>query len=230
MRYLARIAAGAAVAVLSLFGVSAAGASTTLAHPNSTAQCVSTGGPCIDGYSQLYGNQNVINGANSGKVTLRLNSNGFSNEDVVLDWFGTVRQAVHDGLLTKNSYANVNYPNFFAGELEFSPFGRASHKCIGLPGPATAGQKVIKVPCGTVNTTIWVWDHSHGTGGNCLTGHGIITGVYCPLINASDQNFSTPQALTTFGPNTQLQVRPENNNGQETTPEQQWSFRVNSTF
>jgi hypothetical protein len=211
---------GAACTAALGFGAVPAGAA--VAHSVVTPQCSAvTGAQCISAFTQLYGPGNVINGANSGKVTLRIKSNGFTNEDLVLNWHGTVRQAERDGLIAKGSYAYVNYRNFQAGEFAFAPDGNNSHLCIGVASPSVAGEKVTKQPCGGSSKTLWVFDRNHGTG-FCLAGPP----TSCPVINGSDQNFSTPQALTALSPGGQLQVRPENLQGSVATDNQQWSFTL----
>jgi hypothetical protein len=90
---------------------------------------------------------------------------------------------------TLNGGAPVNglcpFPNDFAFEVQYSPFGVDSGLCMGVPATASAGEKVSLQPCGVSAKTVWIVDSAD------TVRHG-----YVPLINGSDTNFSHPFVLT----------------------------------
>ena len=197
----AKIAAPS-VTVLALLGggaVYAAGAGAA------TANCTA----CITVSSQAFGPDVVLNANNKTNIRMRNLSDTYTNEDFILDGqFHTVSWFEHAGLISKDSFAYINYPNFIAFQLETAPNGVPGHVCVGVASPSFNGEGVTKVPCGVNAQTLWVLDHANGTGGNCLT-----SGVYCPVVNGSDSNFSDPQALTATSDSFQLHVTTENNVG-----------------
>ena len=197
----AKIAAPS-VTVLALLGggaVYAAGAGAA------TANCPT----CITFSSQAFGPGYVLNANNKTNIRLRNLSDTYTNEDFVIDGaFHTVSWFVAHGLISKNSYAAINYPNFDAFQLEDAPNGVPNAECVGLGSPAYNGEGVTKEPCGVNAQTLWVFDRTSGEGGNCLTSSN-----FCPVINGSDLNFSNPQALTATSNDFQLHVTTENNDG-----------------
>jgi hypothetical protein len=79
------------------------------------------------------------------------------------------------------------YPDLWAYEIQYSPFGVDSGLCVGVGATAAAGTKVALEPCGVSAKTIWIEDWSNAAG---------IRNNYVPLINGSDTNFSRPFVLT----------------------------------
>ena len=189
------------VTVLGLLGggaVMAAGAGAA------TANCSS----CITVSSQAFGPNVVLNANNKTNIRMRNLSDTYTNEDFILDGqFHTVSWFEHAGLISKDSFAYINYPNFIAFQLETAPNGVPGHVCVGVASPSFNGEGVTKVPCGVTAQTLWVLDRVNGTG-NCL-----VSGNFCPVINGSDSNFSDPQALTATSDSFQLHVTTENNVG-----------------
>jgi hypothetical protein len=81
----------------------------------------------------------------------------------------------------------VHYPDFYAYEIQYSPFGVDSGLCAGVGTTAAAGTKVALEPCGVSAKTVWIEDWSNAAG---------IRSNYVPLINGSDTNFSRPFVMT----------------------------------
>ena len=79
------------------------------------------------------------------------------------------------------------YPDFWAYEIQYSPFGVDSGLCVGVGSTAAAGTKVALEPCGVTAKTIWIEDWSNAAG---------IRSNYVPLINGSNTNFSRPFVMT----------------------------------
>lgn len=226
----ALVAVVAPVAVAGALSLSVAPASAAVhsVKPAFTPQCQSLDGTnCISASTQLYGPDYVVNGANNGKAHLRIASDQYANEDLVLDWSGPVWLAVKDGLISKGSFAAVNYPFFQAGELEFAPDGNTSGKCLGVASSASNGETVTKQPCGVSSRTLWVFDRNHGVANgaslNCLN---LSAGQYCPVINGSDATFSTPEALSATTQTGVLKVNSESLEGQVAVDSQQWTYQV----
>jgi hypothetical protein len=82
---------------------------------------------------------------------------------------------------------SLKYPDFYAYEIQYSPFGVDSGLCVGVGTTAAAGTKVALEPCGVSSKTIWIEDWSNAAG---------IRNNYVPLINGSDTNFSRPFVMT----------------------------------
>jgi hypothetical protein len=78
----------------------------------------------------------------------------------------------------------VTYPDLYAWELEYSPYGVESGLCAGVGLGSTA---VSLQPCGVSGRTVWITDTTDATG---------FRGSYVPVINGSDTNFSHPVVLT----------------------------------
>lgn len=191
-----------AVAVAAL---AVGGAAAAVPSGAATSNCTS----CISVSSQAFGTGYVLNANNKTNIRMRNLSNTYPNEDFILDGaFHTVDWFVSHGYISNHSYAAENYPHFIAFQLEGAVNGVPSHMCVGVASPSVNGEGVTKVPCGVNAQTLWVLDALNGTGGNCLT-----SGVYCPVINGSDSNFSDPQALTATSDSFQLHVTTENNIG-----------------
>ena len=79
----------------------------------------------------------------------------------------------------------VGFPDDFAYEIQYSPYGVDSGLCAGVGTTAVAGTKVALEPCGVSSKTVWIVDSADST----FSG-------YVPLINGSDTNFSQPFVLT----------------------------------
>lgn len=78
------------------------------------------------------------------------------------------------------------YPDLYAWELQYAPFGVDSGLCVGLAATAVSGEGVTLQPCGTTARTVWITDTVNAAGWNSN---------YVPVINGSDTNFSQPFVL-----------------------------------
>ena len=79
-----------------------------------------------------------------------------------------------------------SYPDLYAWELQYAPFGVDSGLCVGLAATAVSGEGVTLQPCGTSGATVWITDTVNAAGWNSN---------YVPVINGSDTNFSQPFVL-----------------------------------
>ena len=78
------------------------------------------------------------------------------------------------------------YPNLYAWELQYSPFGVDSGLCVGVAATAVSGEGVTLQPCGVSSKTVWITDTVNAAGWH---------DSYVPVINGSDVNFSQPFVL-----------------------------------
>jgi len=175
----------AAAATLTLVG--AAGATGAMTANAATPPC---GHFCIDLFSRVFGSHSHPNfvfdvkggsTATGTPIILWHTTNSDAAEDFTIAQEGTVAQFFQAGLVT--AALNLHYHNREAFEIQYSPSGVGSGKCIGVPTTAANGTKVSLQPCGASSKTIWV-----DLG-------GAIKGFYVPLVNGSDVNFSTPFVL-----------------------------------
>jgi hypothetical protein len=176
----------AAAAALTLAG--AAGAIGAVSANAATTSC---GRSCIDIYSHLFGTHAhpnfVLDVSQPGTATgtpiiLSQASNGNSGEDFSISFQGTVQSFFEAGLVSAS--LDLHYHNLHAYEIQYSPHGVDSGKCVGVGTTAADGIKVTLQPCGVSSKTIWVVDSFSAIKGN-----------YVPLINGSDVNFSDPYVL-----------------------------------
>ena len=191
-------------AVAGLLGLAGAGTASAAIRPAVSYGTPSCGSSCVNISNEEYGANQVLNGANTGKVTLRAASNAYPNEDIVLNGYYRVSHLVAVGVISAKSYVALNYPNHYAIELGFSPYGSGTTSCAGVASAAVAGEKVTKQACGVSARTFWVFDPKSGSGSNCLNDY-----VYCPVINASDTSLTTPEMLTATGPTSKLVTDPK---------------------
>jgi len=138
-----------------------------------------------------------------------------SNSDPALDWTVSNQGAVSDfysaGLVssalalhygcgynlntgkcstTINPVTGLPYPDDFAFEVQYSPYGVDSGLCMGLADTAASGEGVTLQPCGVSSKTVWVADTLDSCIANPLYSDEV------PAINGSDTNFSHPFVLT----------------------------------
>jgi hypothetical protein len=78
------------------------------------------------------------------------------------------------------------YPDLYAWELQYAPYGVDSGLCAGLASTAVSGEKVTLQPCGVTSRTVWITDTVNAAG---------FRDDYVPVINGSDSNFSEPFVL-----------------------------------
>jgi len=202
----------AAAAALALVGgVGAAGAMSASA---ATPSC---GFTCIEVFNHNFGTHAHPNfildtlkqGEKVGQPQILFR---VSNADPALDYTISYQGLVSDFFAAGLVSAAVNlhygggavgFPDDFAYEIQYSPYGVDSGLCSGVAATAVAGEKVTLQPCGVSSKTVWIVDSADST----FSG-------YVPLINGSDTNFSQPFVLTypnnsfpTDKPRPQLVVR-----------------------
>ena len=195
---------GAAVAACAALGLSApALAAPAGVHPDGTTAC---GAACLNVSSETFGPADVLNFANSGKITLRQASDVYTNEDLAIVGGSilTVNAYEQAGLISKTSYAYLHYRWHFAAQIVKAPDGVISDTCIGVASTATNGENVTGQPCDTGGSrTLWIFDPANAQvpGSDCLD-----ASTYCPVINGSDANPTVPEVLTAVGVGKALQV------------------------
>ncbi|MDQ2815326.1 MAG: hypothetical protein M3Z75_26650 [Actinomycetota bacterium] len=97
-----------------------------------------------------------------------------------------VYKTPHRGSTTNPGHCLTYYPDDFAFEVEYSPYGVNSGLCVGVGTTATQGTPVALEPCGATAKTVWIQDVDNATG---------FVDSYTPFINGSDTNFSHPYVL-----------------------------------
>ena len=198
-------------------GVGTAGALTAGTASAATPSC---GLGCVNIFSQQFGTHLSPNytvdvfrqGEKTGQPVILFRT---ANYDPALDWsadFSTTvadffaagmvssALALHYGCTTGTGGAfptcanplGGTYPDDYAFEVEYSPFGVSSGLCMGVAATAVAGEGVTLQPCGVSAKTVWVVDQSDST----HPGTAPVLYEYAPLINGSDTNFSQPFVLT----------------------------------
>jgi hypothetical protein len=88
---------------------------------------------------------------------------------------------------------NDTFPDDYAFEIEYAPYGVQSGLCAGVASVARNKTPISLQPCGVSSRTVWVSDTSKAV--DCVRGFSISRG-YAPLINGSDTNFSHPYVMT----------------------------------
>jgi len=189
----------AAAATLTLVGgVGAAGA---LSASAATPSC---GFSCIEVFSHDFGTHHQPNfvldtlrqGEKVGQPQILFRtSNSDPAEDYTISYQGLVSDFFTAGLVSAAvdlHYGGLgtlpgggSFPDDYAYEIQYSPYGVDSGLCAGVGTTAVAGTKVTLQPCGVSSKTVWIVDSADST----FSG-------YVPLINGSDTNFSQPFVLT----------------------------------
>ena len=207
----------AAAATLTLVGgLGAAGALTAGSASAATPSC---GHSCIDVFSHQFGTHKSPNfvvdvlrqGEKVGQPIILFRTANFDPaEDFTVAFQGTVADFFAAGLVS--SAVNLHYgggaagfPNDFAFENEYAPFGVDSGLCLGVAATAFQREGVTLQPCGVSSKTVWIAD--------IFDSVNTLFNGYVPAINGSDTNFSQPFVLTypnsgfpTDKPRPQLQV------------------------
>ena len=206
------LAAGAALALVGGIGALAGSAPARAATP-------SCGSQCIDVFSKEFGTftnpQFVMDvyrqGARAGqKVILFRQSNSDPAQDFTISVDGTVSDFYAANLVssavnlhygcnrnvnTGNCSTTINpqtgrpYPDDYAFEVEYAPFGVDSGLCVGVASTAFAKEGVTLQPCGVSSKSVWIADTLDSCPRNPLYSAEI------PVINGSDVNFSHPFVL-----------------------------------
>ena len=208
-----KILAGAAALAL-VGGASAAGA---LSAGAATPSC---GPNCIDIFNKQFGTFHhpafaldvLQQGAKVGQpIILYRTSNSDPAEDFTIANEGSVSDFYIAGLVSStlalhygcgvnintglcstaiNPATGRHWPDDYAFELEYAPFGVDSGMCVGTAVTAGAGTPVSLQPCGVSSKTTWIAD----TVDSCV--HNPLYFAEVPAINGSSTNFSHPPVLT----------------------------------
>jgi hypothetical protein len=204
----------AAAALTVLGGVASAGALTATSSWAATPSC---GPTCIDIFNKQFGTYQhpsfiadvFRQGQKVGQpLILFRQSNSdpaqdftFANEGQVSDFFQAdlvssafnlhygCNWSINENQCTTNK-AGQQFPDLYAFEIQYSPYGVDSGLCVGLASTAVSGEKVSLQPCGVTSKTIWAPD----TLDSCPTNP--LYSLEVQLINGSDTNFSHPFVLT----------------------------------
>ena len=190
----------AAAATLTLVGgVGVAGALTAGTASAATPSC---GNSCIDIFSQQFGTHKSPNyvvdvlrqGEKVGQPIILFRTANFDPaEDFTVSFQGTVADFFAAGLVS--AAVDLHYgggakgfPNDFAFENEYAPFGVDSGLCMGVAATAFNDEGVTLQPCGVSSKTVWIDD--------IFDSPNTLFQGYIPVINGSDTNFSQPFVLT----------------------------------
>ena len=204
----------AAAAALTLVGgVGAAGALTAGSASAATPSC---GFTCVDVFSHNYGTHHhpgfvldvLRQGMKVGQpIILFRTSNSDPAEDFTIAYQGQVSDFATAGLMSNalalhygggcehcypapaRATCTHYFPNDYAFEIEYAPYGVDSGLCVGVPTTAVENTRVSLEPCGASSKTAWVVDIANSIGSTFFN-------TYVPLINGSDTNFSHPYVLT----------------------------------
>ena len=209
----------AATAALALVG--GAGAMGATSASAATPSC---GGNCINFFNRDFGThrspQFVLDVLRQGEkvgqpiILFRVSNSDpaqdftISEQGLVSDFFaaGLVSAAVNlhygggacqaVGKPVAPSTCQFPFPDLYAYEIQYAPFGVDSGLCVGVGATAVAGTKVALEPCGVSSKTVWIADWSNAAGGSRRGNSTVISTSYVPLINGSDTNFSQPFVMT----------------------------------
>jgi hypothetical protein len=202
----------AAAAALTLVGgVGAASTlSATAATPSCGHSCIDVFNRSFSSHSNPSFVQDVLRqGEKVGQpVILFRQSNSDPAEDFTVSYQGQVSQLLAAGLVGQSVALHYGggceiyappptgpitpgscyeyYPDDFAFEVQYAPYGVDSGLCVGVPTTATEDTYVSLQPCGVSAKTVWIQDIDNATG---------FADSYAPFINGSDTNFSNPYVL-----------------------------------
>ena len=120
----------------------------------------------------------------------------YSGQGQVSDFFaaGLVSSAfnLHYGCNWNGAtnHCGNSFPDLYAFEVQYSPYGVDSGLCVGVASTAVAGEKVTLQPCGVSSKTVWAVDTLDSCPSNPLYS------LEAQVINGSDVNFSLPYVMT----------------------------------
>jgi hypothetical protein len=180
----------AALAVMAGVGAGV-GAAGTLAANAATPKC---GSQCSDFYSRAFGSASVLDALNRpGRLAvLAPASRASQGEDFSVDALGLVRDLARADLVVGG--LNALYGGLPAYEIEYTPGGSPTDRCLGVGSTPGAGTPVALEPCGVTARTVWIFDPD---------------GAYYALISAAtNQSFRHPFALTALVPGFPLVTAP----------------------
>src|ERR1700729_3010747 len=190
----------AAAATLTLVG--GVGVTGALTAGTASAATPSCGNSCINLFSRQFGTHAEPNyvvdvlrqGEKVGQPIILFRTANFDPaEDWTVAFQGTVADFFAAGLVS--AAVDLHYgggspafPNDFAFENEYAPFGVDSGLCLGVAATAFNDEGVTLQPCGVSSKTVWIVD--------TFDSPTTLFNGYVPLINGSDTNFSHPFVLT----------------------------------
>jgi len=190
----------AAAATLTLVG--GVGVTGALTAGSASAATPSCGNSCINVFSHQFGTHKSPNfavdvlrqGEKVGQPIILFRTANFDPAlDFTVAFQGTVADFFAAGLVS--AAVNLHYgggaagfPNDFAFENEYAPFGVNSGLCLGVASTAFNDEGVTLQPCGVSAKTVWIVD--------TFDSPTTLFNGYVPLINGSDTNFSHPFVLT----------------------------------
>ena len=99
---------------------------------------------------------------------------------------GVIPPPTNTATLPPVAGCSTYYPDLYAWELQYAPFGVDSGLCVGLASTAVSGEGVTLQSCGVSSKTVWITDTVNAAGWH---------DSYVPVINGSDTNFSQPFVL-----------------------------------
>jgi hypothetical protein len=203
----------ALAAALTLVG--SAGLAGALTSPGSAqAATPSCGTSCIDIFSKDFGTfhdplfvLDVFKQKNAvgTKIILFRESDSDPAEDFTVSDQGTVSDFYAAGLVSAAldlhygsgiglpgvPVTGNGFPDEFAFEDQYAPFGVDSGLCVGVASAAVSGEGLTLQPCGVSSKTVWVVD----TLDSCPTTNPLYS-EEAPVIDGSDTNFSEPFVAT----------------------------------
>jgi len=190
----------AAAATLTL--VSGVGVAGSLTAGSAAAATPSCGNSCINVFSHQFGTHRSPNftvdvlkqGERVGQPIILFRTANFDPAlDFTVAFQGTVADFFKAGLVSAAVFLHygggaAGFPNDFAFENEYAPFGVNSGLCVGVAATAFQGEGVTLQPCGVSARTVWIVD--------TFDSPATLFNGYVPLINGSNTNFSHPFVLT----------------------------------
>lgn len=131
-----------------------------------------------------------------------------ATEDWQLSTLGTAADLYAQGLVTAAVAAGWGpEPGY---EIQYTPGGVASGRCLGLASAARNGARVSLQACGVSSKTIWIADV------------GDRNGRFEPLIPGSNNSTTSPLVLTGSNPGRPLVIREISGSSGTIAPDQMW--------
>lgn len=195
MRIRNAVTAAAAAVALPLASL-AFGGSASAATPSCVTGIYSSSAyNCLTPFNEEFGPNFVLDvyhaRARAGQpVILFKESTHDGAEDFSFYDDGTVADFYALGLVSPG--VELHYANSIAFEIEYTPYGRPTNLCVGVPWTAGSGTPVVLEPCGSSSKVVWILDHQDS---NCPPTGASVPNGYLPIINGSDTNFSHPFVL-----------------------------------
>jgi hypothetical protein len=183
--------------VAGLAGLALAGSACLVAitaAPAAHAASVKCGTRCSSLFNQKFGSADVsaVSGSAATDSPVILAAAAPSSAQ---DW-----TILRDGLVSSfrkagliNGTLNKHYGSDQLFEYEYVPAATFTDLCLGVTSAAANGTKVVLLPCGAIDNTVWIDDAATEA---TSTGATNTTGTYAPLISATDTKYPAPEVLT----------------------------------